>query len=193
LIGASAHLAVATTAAAAPNYATMRGAAPWRLRAGGPQLRPEFALRTPQGRRTIGDVLAGRPAIVSIWASWCAPCLAEKPSFDALAGRLADAGSGARCFAVQAFDEAGIQAAIATHRRLGLKTLTPMRASNGLQVALAKLMGETRKISLPRSVLLDGEARLMGWIGSAREGARDLWAEEETFAFLMAFGEASSP
>lgn len=39
------------------------------------------------GRADVGAVLAGRPALVNVWASWCAPCRDELPVLAAYAGR----------------------------------------------------------------------------------------------------------
>jgi thiol-disulfide isomerase/thioredoxin len=57
-----------------------------------PQPAPAVSFTTAAGRRaTLGD-FRGRPAVVNLWATWCAPCLSEMPSLDKLqqefAGRL---------------------------------------------------------------------------------------------------------
>lgn len=58
---------------------------------------PDIAFETgPDGATsTLADVLAanpGQPILVNLWATWCAPCLKELPTLDALAadtrGRL---------------------------------------------------------------------------------------------------------
>jgi thiol-disulfide isomerase/thioredoxin len=58
---------------------------------------PALALETgPDGKtETIADILKanpGQPVLVNLWATWCAPCLKELPTLDALAaatkGRL---------------------------------------------------------------------------------------------------------
>lgn len=42
----------------------------------------------PAGKRvTIAD-FAGKPVLLNLWATWCAPCVAEMPTIDAVAGRL---------------------------------------------------------------------------------------------------------
>lgn len=59
---------------------------------------PDIALeRAPDGAsETLADIIAahpGQPVLVNLWATWCAPCIAELPTLDALAasskGRLA--------------------------------------------------------------------------------------------------------
>lgn len=60
---------------------------PWR-----PPGQPVLHARTLEGQpRTLAD-FAGRPLIVNLWASWCAPCLDEMPALDALARELAPQG-----------------------------------------------------------------------------------------------------
>ena len=43
-------------------------------------LAPDFALETGEGEIIRLSELRGRPVILNVWASWCAPCRAEMPA-----------------------------------------------------------------------------------------------------------------
>lgn len=59
-----------------------------RSHAGSPA--PKIAFEDGDGKPvTIAD-FAGRPVLLNLWATWCAPCVAEMPTLDALAGRVGD-------------------------------------------------------------------------------------------------------
>ena len=46
-----------------------------------PLLLPDLAGRAV----AVPEAWAGRPVVVNLWATWCAPCVAELPTLDALA------------------------------------------------------------------------------------------------------------
>lgn len=54
-----------------------------RSKAGTPA--PDFAFLDPDGgEKTLKD-FAGKPLLVNLWATWCAPCIAEMPTLDRVA------------------------------------------------------------------------------------------------------------
>jgi len=51
---------------------------------------PDVTLEDFAGRPVRISDLRGRPAVVNFWASWCVPCLAELPRFEAVYERHRD-------------------------------------------------------------------------------------------------------
>ena len=46
---------------------------------------PKAAFNDPDGNETSLKTFAGKPTLVNLWASWCAPCVKELPTLDKLA------------------------------------------------------------------------------------------------------------
>ncbi len=49
---------------------------------------PDFTLSDPAGQQLNMQSLKGTPVLVNLWATWCAPCVAELPALDKLAATL---------------------------------------------------------------------------------------------------------
>ena len=46
---------------------------------------PKASFNDPDGKATSLKAFAGKPTLVNLWASWCAPCVKELPTLDWLA------------------------------------------------------------------------------------------------------------
>ena len=114
------------------------------------QLAPKANFTGADGRDVTLADFAGRPLLVNIWATWCAPCKAEMPTLDALAaleeGRVSviaisqdlEGRTPVRAF----FDKAAI---------VNLEPYTD--ADNAVLAALGN------NIALPTTILYDSEGR----------------------------------
>ncbi len=48
---------------------------------------PDLTLKDQAGAELKLASLAGKPVLINLWATWCAPCIAELPTLNALANR----------------------------------------------------------------------------------------------------------
>lgn len=51
---------------------------------------PTIAFQTPAGGQTSLADFRGKPVLLNLWATWCAPCVKEMPTLDTLAVSLGD-------------------------------------------------------------------------------------------------------
>lgn len=111
----------------------------------------------------------GKPVLLNLWATWCAPCVAEMPALEKLAGR--EAGTLAIVAANQGETAAKVSAFAA---RTGLKTLKPY-----LDPKLSLSLGY--QANLPTSILFDSQGkevwRVSGGMDWAGDAAAKLLAE----------------
>ncbi|WP_234028673.1 TlpA family protein disulfide reductase [Pseudoblastomonas halimionae] len=54
-------------------------------RASAGELLPPITVRQGDGTTLALPALAGRPVLINLWATWCAPCVVEMPMLDELA------------------------------------------------------------------------------------------------------------
>ncbi len=48
---------------------------------------PDLAFKNAAGQELRLAMLAGKPVLINLWATWCGPCVAELPTLDRLAAR----------------------------------------------------------------------------------------------------------
>ena len=118
-----------------------------RSRAGTPA--PEMAFLDPEGGPVSLADFRGKPLLLNLWATWCAPCVKEMPTLDALAGR----GGNLEVLAVSQ-DMEGEEAKVAAFfEQRKLANLEPFRDPE-----LNLMMGLEAQV-LPTTILYDAEGR----------------------------------
>ncbi len=112
-------------------------------------LAPETPFEGPDGRPVKLAEFAGRPVLVNLWATWCASCVVEMPTLDALAAARGDT---LRVVAIS-MDIEGRRAVDPFLAKAGLKNLPPyLDKKNDLMLAL-------KADTLPVTILYDSQGR----------------------------------
>lgn len=131
---------------------------------------PTVAFRGPDDAEVTLASFRGKPLLVNLWATWCAPCVAEMPTLDALAAK-----SGERMAVIAvAQDLQGAEVVDPWFQKAGLKALQPyIDPQNGLL--------DAANSALPTSIYYDAEGReiwrVVGAIDWQGSEARALLAE----------------
>ncbi len=141
-----------------------------RSRAG--KAAPAAAFKGPDDATVTLAAFRGKPLLVNLWATWCAPCVAEMPTLDALATKE---GSRMTVIAV-AQDLQGAEVVDPWFQKAKLKALQPyLDPENALLDASAG--------ALPTSIFYDAKGRELWRV----VGAID-WQGQEAKALLAEGG-----
>jgi thiol-disulfide isomerase/thioredoxin len=193
LVGAAA-LAAAPEAGAVNLSAEMAahpGYRAWNRTHAGSETPMDVFVDTGSGPKRLRDWMEGRPAAVALWATWCGPCLVEKPNQAAMSARLQAAGARTRILIVQAYDTVTLEAGRRTLTRLRAAALPNARATPAAEAAFIGVFGasprDRTRTSMPSLLLINADGTELGRaVGTMTgvDGETDYWQDDSTFEFL---------
>ncbi len=117
-----------------------------RSHAGSPA--PDATFQDPSGDPVSLADFKGKPVLVNLWATWCAPCIAEMPTLDALAAR-----------------EQGLQVLAVSQDLNGEDKVDAFFAARGFEMLEPfidpelTLMTQLKVDTLPTTILYDAQGR----------------------------------
>ena len=115
---------------------------------------PAMTLATPNGAKVeIPRDWAGKPTLVNLWASWCAPCLKEMPELQAFASE--QAANGVQVVGIALDDAASVQAML---QRLAITYPNLIDAPGPADAGVR--LGNPAGV-LPYSVLVSADGRVL--------------------------------
>lgn len=110
---------------------------------------PSSSFRDPDGESVSLADFRGRPLLLNLWATWCAPCIAEMPTLDALSAREKDR---IQVLAVSQ-DMNGASKVEAFFNKHGFANLAPYVDPE------TELTGALHVDTLPTTILFDAQGR----------------------------------
>lgn len=119
---------------------------------------PDFEFVAAGNESLSLDRFSGRVVVLSVWATWCAPCIREMPSLDELAIKMP-----AVAVVPVNVDAKGLAGATAFLDQHGLRNLAPYHDVSG------KLLGMLNGRGLPTTLVIDRD----GKVAVIVEGAAD--------------------
>jgi thiol-disulfide isomerase/thioredoxin len=106
--------------------------------------------------------LAGSPAVINFWATWCVPCKDEMPRLQKLADRYAEKGIKFVAISIDDADSGSKIAGLIQKRNFRLPVWQGASAATLKELNLGELV--------PATVIIDAEGNIIGRIeGEARE------------------------
>jgi thiol-disulfide isomerase/thioredoxin len=136
----------AGNSASAPAAESVKGVD--RSHRGSPAPDAEFV--NGDGQKTsIAEIADGKPLLVNLWASWCAPCVKELPTLDTLS-QAPDAKVRVAAVSQDVGPHASVEAFLTTHK------ITNLEAYQDSAMALS---GAVNAQVLPTSILYDAKGR----------------------------------
>ena len=120
------------------------------------------------GRPIAASKLKGQVVVVDIWASWCAPCVAQLPELEALA--IQTKGKGIKVVPIS-IDQGGAMAAVRAYARKDIRVL-PLYV--GPTTAIMERFGV---VAIPNTLVFDPQGRLV-----ARFRGGQKWTKESMIA-----------
>jgi len=108
---------------------------------------PDVAFKDGDGEQTSLAALKGKPLLVNLWATWCAPCIKELPTLDKLA---ASAGAPQVVALSQDMQPQATVAAFLDERKIGLESYQDS------EMAMSSALGVQ---TLPTTILYGSDGR----------------------------------
>jgi len=179
---------IATAALPAPGIAAAASAGLYLHPA--PIPLPPLDIRDGDDKPVELESRPGRAVLLNLWASWCAPCVAELPALDRIKPLLARNGIAVVALSL---DRGGAAACRATYTRLGIQSLD---IRTGDPRRLTEMLGAR---VLPITLLIDRSGaeigRIVGavdWEGAAAARLLAALAEGRPLSADMAPGAAGT-
>lgn len=131
---------------------------------------PDFPFENPAGAKVTLASFRGKPVLLNLWATYCAPCVKEMPTLDALSASIGDKVE----VLTLSQDFKGAEVVDPFFQKAGYKKLQPYLDKEAAFVL-------SMNVNLPTTILYDSQGRevwrMLGGMDWTGQHARELIAE----------------
>jgi thiol-disulfide isomerase/thioredoxin len=139
-----------------------------------PRPAPQLAFSDAKGQRLSLSSYRGHVLLVNLWATWCGPCVAEIPSFAAIATKLAKAGVLILPISIDTEGAPVVQRFYKAHNIHDLPLLVDPDGND---------MDAMQTNGVPTTLVLNAAGRMV----ARMDGAAD-WNTPDTLVYLVGLG-----
>lgn len=143
-----------------------------------PSAAPKLRFTDATGRQLSLDDYRGHTLVANLWATWCGPCVAELPTFAALAPQLKDSGALILPISIDLTGAAVVRPFFARH---GISDLPILLNQDGSDMQALASDG------IPVSVVIDPHGRLVARLDGAAN-----WNTPGTVEILRSLGASAA-
>jgi thiol-disulfide isomerase/thioredoxin len=144
-----------------------------------PVAAPPLQFTDAKGKNLSLANYAGHVLVVNLWATWCGPCVAEIPSFAALAGQIQPFGGLVLPISIDANGAQAVRPFYDLHRIAGLPVLLDPDGDN---------LDVLNTDGVPITIIINPAGRLVARVDGAAN-----WNTPRVQAFLRSLAQAQPP
>ncbi len=132
----------------------------------------------------------GKWVMLNIWASWCAPCIAEMPDLQEAADALAKDNFAIVLLNIDPMQKDTLETVENIFKKNNITSFDPLIAQNDqIQIAMEEAGQSLEYMSLPRNIFISPEGEVFAYKDGGKPEGVKFWSRPEVLSFFRQLAE----